>query len=214
MKEKLTPQEKKRQSYEKDHRTHTGESPRGMRKTWAKRKARINRKYRRKAHAALQQVVSPQRIDVVREGDDATTRELVRRGLTRDKNHKWGVSNLRETLQKRAESRKRAVEWKASRLAAAIQEFKDRVTKLEQRPELFDEREISRLMSVTRSTELRAFFQGDPSWANRLERRVAEVQKQRRKAAGEARIKEEEKRKWRSPALRLPSNTNTEGRNR
>jgi len=48
MKEKLSPQEKKRLSYKKDHRTHTGGDNRAWRKAWAARKGRVNRKYRRK----------------------------------------------------------------------------------------------------------------------------------------------------------------------
>src|SRR5690349_23133992 len=126
MTEKLTPQEKKRLSYKKDHRTHTGEPERGMRKTWAERKARVNRKYRRKADAALQKALSPERIDAVKEGDDETTQELIRKGLTREKNQpKWGVSSLKEALERLAESKKRSIHRKAKHLASAIQKFKD-----------------------------------------------------------------------------------------
>src|SRR5438094_8674143 len=106
MKEKLTPQEKKRLSYAKDHRTHTGEPGRVMRRTWAKRKARVNRKYRRKTDAALRKAISPDRINAVLMGDDGTTRELIRKGLTREDNHmKWGVRNLREEVESKLKSR-------------------------------------------------------------------------------------------------------------
>jgi hypothetical protein len=65
MKNKLSPQEKKELAYEKDHRTLMGESERGMRRTWAKCKARVNRKYHRKTGGALQKAISPDRIDAV-----------------------------------------------------------------------------------------------------------------------------------------------------
>ena len=132
MKEKLTPQEKERLSYKKDYRTHTGEPERGMRKTWAERKARVNRKYRRKADATLHKALSPERIDAVKEGDGETTQELIRKGLTREKNPpKWGVSSLKETLKRRAESKKSSVGRKAKHLAALIQKFKADVTAFE-----------------------------------------------------------------------------------
>jgi len=210
MKEKPTPQEKKRLSYEKDHRTHTGESNRGMRKTWAERKARVNRKYRRKADAVLHKAISPERIDALKQGDDETTRELIKKGLTRAKNpHKWGVRNLREALERLAESRTESVARKANRRATVIQEFKKNVAAFEKNPEAFRDDEISWLAYQTRFSELKAFFKDNPSWISRLQLKIVEVRKQRRMATEKARIKAEEKWKWRSPALRSPGNLNS-----
>jgi hypothetical protein len=79
-----------------------------MRKTWAERKARVNRKYRRKADATLHKALSPERIDAVKEDDDEITQELIRKNLTCEKNPpKSGVSSLKETLKRRAESKKK-----------------------------------------------------------------------------------------------------------
>jgi hypothetical protein len=85
MEEKLTSQEEKRLSLKKDHRTHTGEDDRAWRKAWAVRKTRVNRKYRRKADAALREAISPERIEALLVGDDQTTRELIRKRLTQRK---------------------------------------------------------------------------------------------------------------------------------
>src|SRR5260370_5086944 len=106
MKNKPTPPEKRELAYEKDHRTRTGKSDRAMSRLWAKRKARVNRKYRRKTEQALRKAISPDRIDAVLAGDDGTTRELIRKGLTREKNSpKWGVSTLRDLVEAKLESR-------------------------------------------------------------------------------------------------------------
>lgn len=106
MKEKPTPQEKKRLSYERDHRTHTGEDNRAMRRAWKSRKKRINRKYRRKADAALRKALGPKKIDNSLGGDDQTTRELIRKGLTLENNsRKWGVRSLGEVVEEKLERR-------------------------------------------------------------------------------------------------------------
>jgi len=213
MKEKLTPQEKKRLSYKKDHRTHTGEPERGMRKTWDERKARVNRKYRRKAAAALDKALSPERIETVKEGDDETTRELIRKGLTREKNYKQGVRSLKEALENLAESKRQSVGRKAKHVAIVVQRFKESVRALEKHPEAFRDEEVSWLAFQCRISKLRAFLKDNPSWMDRVRRKVDEVQKQRRIAAEKDRIKAEQKWKWRSPGLRLPRNLNPEEKN-
>ena len=214
MKEKLTPQEKKRLSYKKDYRTHTGEPERGMRKTWAERKARVNRKYRRKADATLHKALSPERIDAVKEGDDETTQGLIRKDLTGEKNPpKWRVSSLKETLKRRAESKKSSVGRKAKHLAALIQKFKADVTAFEKNPEALGEDEVGLLIFQWRSSDLRPFLKDNPSWIRRLGRKVGEVRKERRKEAEKARLKAEAKWKWRSPVLRLPRNMKSEEKN-
>ncbi|HLK05372.1 MAG TPA: hypothetical protein VKT53_13100 [Candidatus Acidoferrum sp.] len=210
MKEKLTPQEKKRLSYDKDHRTQTFDGDRGMACAWAKRKKRVNRKYRRAVDAVLHKAMSPERIDVLKEGDDETTREMIRKGLSREKNHKWGVSSLKKALERLADSKKRSIEWKTKHRAIVIQRFRESVTAFEKNPEVFRDDEISWLAYQTRSSELRAFLKANPSWITRLQRQIDKVRKQKRIAAERARIRAEEKSKWNSPVPRLPRNVKTE----
>ena len=193
-------------SYKKDHRTHTGEDNRAMRRAWKNRKVRVNRKYRRKADAALHKAISPEQIDAAIRGDDGTTHELIRKGLMRERNRKTGVRSLEKALAELSDSRERSIERKVRHKERMIQQFKDNVRAFERNPELFREDEISWLAYQTRSTELRAFFKDNPSWISRLERKIDEVRKQRRIVAEKARIKVEEKWKWRSPSLRLPRN--------
>src|SRR5260370_29005612 len=116
MKKKPTPPEKRELAYEKDHRTRTGKSDRAMSRLWAKRKARANGKYRRKTDQALRKAISPDRIDAVLAGDDGTTRELIRKGVTREKNSpKWGVRKLRDLVEAKLESRSAPRETKSQR---------------------------------------------------------------------------------------------------
>jgi hypothetical protein len=106
MKKKLTPSEKKELAYDKDHRTHTGEADRAMRRFWAKRKTRLNRNYRRLTGQLLREANRPDVIDAVLVEEDGTTRELIRKGLTRKNNSKkWGVGTLRETVEAKLEAR-------------------------------------------------------------------------------------------------------------
>lgn len=207
MKDKLTPQEKKRLSYKKDHRTRTGEPERAMRKTWKKRKARVNRKYRRKADAALHKAISPEQIDALMAGDDPTTRELIRKGLTRENNsRKWGVSSLKEALSELREKRDFSIGRKPKQTARMIQFYKNMVTAFEKKPESFGAYEIRALIEVLRRDELKDFAQENPVSLILLNKRLHELLKKERAAAR----KEEEKRKWRSPSLRLPRNPNSE----
>ncbi len=154
--------------------------------------------------SVLHKAAGPERIDALKGGDDETTREMIRKGLSREKNYKSGVSSLKEALKLLKESKKRSIEWKAKHQAIVIQRFRERVLAFEKNPELFKDDEIRSLTYQTRSSELRKFLKDNPSWVDRLQRKIEEARKQKRVAAEKSRIKAEEKWKWRSPALRLP----------
>lgn len=178
-----------------------------MRKSWAERKARTNRKYRRKADAALHKAINPERIDADKEGDDETTRELIKKGLTREKNpRKWGVRNLKGALEQLAKLRTNSVRQRVKRRASEIQEFKHEVTRFEKHSERFTDDEVRSLIYASYSNQVKTFLRDNPSWISRLQAKSEEVRKQKRNAAEKARVKAEEKCKWRSPSLRLPRN--------
>lgn len=207
MKDKPTPQEKKRLSYKKDHRTHTGEDDRAMRKAWAARKARVNREYRRKTDAELRRAISPDRIDAVLAGDDGTTRELIRKGLTREKNNmKWGVRKLRDVVDAKLETRVAPRETNRERNERLAQIFIERIIAFEQGTINFE------TMGIT--SDLRGgdghfldFLRDHPRWKVRLARRIEHLGKEEQRLREKARIKTEQKRKWRSPTIRIPRGT-------
>ena len=64
MRRTKTAPEKKRLSYERDHRTYT-EAPHAFRKNWPKKKARINRARRRLADLAIQTIIKGANSDAI-----------------------------------------------------------------------------------------------------------------------------------------------------
>ncbi|HKW61711.1 MAG TPA: hypothetical protein VJN89_04130 [Candidatus Acidoferrum sp.] len=204
MKEKLTPQEKKRLSYKKDHRTHTGESDRGMRRTWAKRKARVNRKYRRKTGVVLRRAITPDRIDTVLAGDDGTTHELIRKGLTREDNHmKWGVRKLREVVEEKLKSRAMPRETERERNARLARVYMDQIIAFEKDPY---RKPLSQVGAFVRGlgceVGLWDFLTSHSEWKDRLNLKVCKLQKEEWRLAEKAKVKSEEKRKWKHTAPR------------
>ena len=84
MKRRLTPQEKKKLAYARDHYVSAGESRHAFRKNWPKKKAMANQK--RRHHAA-------QKLSILAKLDP------------REKLFKVGVKSLREYIDKNAEKR-------------------------------------------------------------------------------------------------------------
>jgi hypothetical protein len=203
MKGKLTPPEKKRLSYKKDHRTHTGEDDRAMRRAWASRKARVNRKYRRKADAALQKAISPERIHLVLTGDDETTREMIRKGLTRERNKpKWGVLTLGQVVEAKLESRATPRETDRERKERLALEYIQGIIALERHPT--GAYAVKFLSKIDGDARLWDFLRDHPKWKKRLETKLKTLRKEEQRQLEKVRIKAEEKRKWRSPTIRLP----------
>ncbi len=210
MKEKLSPQEKKRLSYKKDHRTHTGEDNRAWRKAWAARKGRVNRKYRRKTDAVLREAIGPNRIDARKAGDEPTTRGLMRKGLTRENNSKkWGVGSLGQMLKARAEAHAERKETDREREEREAKTYKEQIVALERDA---SSPLANELLSSLRFGDghLKVFYRGHPEWKKRLRAKLTELQKAQQKAIKTAKLKAEQKWKWRSPALRKPRAEQTE----
>jgi hypothetical protein len=204
MKKKLTPLEKKELAYKKDHRTRTGECDRAMSRLWAKRKARVNRKYRRKTDQALRKAISPDRIDAVLAGDDGTTRELIRKGLTREKNsQKWGVHTLRDLVEEKLESRVTPRETKRQRKERLSQIYIEGIIAFELDP---DSAQATILRDAIRGGHARLwdFLRDHPEWKERLSAKIKQLQTAEQRQSEKARSKAELKRKWRSPKLRVP----------
>jgi len=202
MKEKLSPQEKKRLSYERDHRTHTGEDNRAMRHGWTSRKKRVNRKYRRKTDLALRKAVGPEQIDALLTGDDPTTRELIRKGLTRENNsRKWGVRTLGEVVKGKLERRNAPRETNRQRDERLAHMYTQQIVSMERDPDSKPSRELLRALGWG-DARLHDFLRSHPEWLQRLNAKLTTLAKDQQKRAAEAKLKAEEKQKWRSPTTR------------
>jgi hypothetical protein len=204
MKRKLTPPEKKELAYDKDHRTHTGESDRAMSRVWAKRKARLNRKYRRLTDQLLREAIRPDVVDTVLAEEDGTTRELIRKGLTRETNSKkWGVGTLRDSVEAKLKSRSRPRETNRERRERISRTYMGLILALERDPHCT---EAARLKKIVRfgGGDLWSFFWDHPDWKDKLLKKLTELEKEEERQLEEARLKADQKRKWRSATVRLP----------
>lgn len=81
-----TPQEKKRLSYERDHRVRGGESDKAFRRKWPIKKRKASRSFRRAADGMTRSAVADSEADV-------DFRAIKKQQLT-----KWGVASLGDTV--------------------------------------------------------------------------------------------------------------------
>jgi hypothetical protein len=195
MKKKLTPPEKKELAYDRDHRTHTGESDRAMRRLWAKRKARLNRKYRRMTDQLLRAATRPDVVGAVVAEEDGTTHELIRKGLTREKNPpKWGVGTLRDSVKAKLKSRTGPRETNRERKDKITQMYMELIVAFERDP---DSAEAEKLKNRLRRGDghLWSFMKEYPDWRERLRTKIEQLQRNEQGQLGKARLKAEQKRK-------------------
>ncbi len=100
------PQEKKRLHYDKDHVVCGGESQHAFRKNWPRKKARVNREYRRRADQFIKEAAQVAQEAVSGyEYTSEITREFLRKSVTRKRLLKWGVATVRQIVLWRLESR-------------------------------------------------------------------------------------------------------------
>jgi len=98
MKKRLSPQEKKRVAYEKDHYVSAGESRHAFRKNWPKKKRKANKIHRHRASEALHSLERMANLAVVEDSPIEVTADQLRKADPREKLTKWGVQSLREYL--------------------------------------------------------------------------------------------------------------------
>jgi|SRR5882762_768594 len=198
MKDKLAPPEKKKLSYKKDHRTRTGEDDRAMRRAWASRKKRVNRKLRRKADATIRKAINPDRVESLLLGDDGTTNELIRKGLTRENNsRKWGVRSLGEHLQKKSERRNEPRETNRQREEGTSKAYIDMILALERDPNSTKALKLKKILRFGYG-QLWGFFNNHPDWKERLLTKMERLQKEEERQLEKVRLKAEQKRRWKS----------------
>lgn len=171
-----------------------------MRRLWRKRKARVNRKFRRKTEQVLKEAISAERADALKAGDDGTARELIRKGLTREKHLKWGVSTLQEALEAKIKSRMKKWETNGERKERNGQIYIDWILALERDPNSPPAKKLIRSLRWG-DGHLWRFYEDYPGWKKRLWERIRQLQKAEQKAAERARIKAEQKRSLGNPRI-------------
>jgi hypothetical protein len=197
-----TPPEKKQAEYERDHYAFAWHSPHGFRKTWKKKKNYRNRVVRRKSKNLLHEAEG-RSLRELGPNEESFTSERFRKGLSKKTVHKSGIVNLREKIQtKKERSENRGETRKAFKERLAVI-YAEGIVALERHP---DSTEARKLMDGLRfgDCSLRDFLSDHPDWRVRLRARINRLHKQQKQMDEKARLKQEQKRKWRSPTLRLP----------
>ncbi len=175
MSKKKNPQDKKQAAYEKDHYTFPWSSPHGFRKTWKKKKNRLNRVVRRKAKNLLHSVENSTVESLGPEGESLTA-ELFRKGLNRKKLLKTGVVSVREKIERKTERRESSLNIKARSQAARAAGFRKLVTRLLDDTE-YTEKSLLELSRVARSGRFQNFLDEEPSWLPKLRQWTVSAQK-------------------------------------
>jgi hypothetical protein len=95
MKQKLTPQEKKKLSLERDHVVLGGENDKAFRKKWPRKKANSTRAFRHKVNAAVSHATEA----------NSDEQELKAKDCVRLEMRKWGVTPLGKAIDDRKQNR-------------------------------------------------------------------------------------------------------------
>ncbi|HEV2324092.1 MAG TPA: hypothetical protein VGS10_09075 [Terracidiphilus sp.] len=110
--ERKSPQQKKASEYTRDHFT-CGESAHGFRKTWPRKKALLNREYRRKSDELLSQTKPGITADDAEVIAGEVTVAHLKKSVSRKRLHKWGPLTVGEGVKLKLEKRAEKVGWKA-----------------------------------------------------------------------------------------------------
>jgi hypothetical protein len=114
-KERKSPQQKKELEYTRDHFTPGWVSSRYFPKTWKRKKARVNRDYRRKSEEILAQAKpGTASSDVETIADDLTAARF-QKSVSRKRLHKIGTITVGEKVKRKLGSRREAVGRNARR---------------------------------------------------------------------------------------------------
>jgi hypothetical protein len=114
-KERKSPQEKKELEYNKDHFTFGWHSSRYFPQTWKRKKAGVNRIYRRKSEEILAQAKPGIDAGGVEALADDLTAARFQKSVSRKRLRKTGVVSVGEKVQRKLERRREAVGRNARR---------------------------------------------------------------------------------------------------
>jgi hypothetical protein len=108
-KERKSPQEKKDLEYTRSHFTFGWHSSRYFPQTWKRKKARVNRNYRRKSDKILARAKPGIDSGAVEAIADDLTAARFQKSVSRKRLHKTGVVSVGEKVQRKLERRQEAV---------------------------------------------------------------------------------------------------------
>lgn len=108
VKVRKSPQEKKQLEYARDHFTFGWRSSRMFPRTWKRKKAHINREYRRKSQAVLTQVKPEAAADDIESIADDLTAARFRKSISRKRQRKVGTVTVGQKVKKKLEKREDA----------------------------------------------------------------------------------------------------------
>ena len=137
-------------------------------------------------------------------GDDGTTHQLIRKGLTREDNHmKWGVRTLKEDVDSNLKLRAMPRETDREREARLARVYMGQIVGFEKDPY---RKPPSQVAAFVRGqgceVGLWDFLMSHPEWKKRLNLKVRELQKKEWRLAEKAMVKSEEKHKWKHTSPR------------
>ena len=194
MTRKLTPQEKKKRAYEKDHYVSAGESRHAFRKNWPKKKAMLNQKQRHKDAQALHEVQRLHDLDSIENSQNEITANQLRRGNPSEKLQKWGVMSLREFVTRNQEARKSRPGTAARDQGRIEARYKLLIPAFEKNPESVEAEELLRDIRLG-GWGLRRFLVWNPGWKTRLVEKLSELKRLEEKAKMKSQKKDLEKRR-------------------
>lgn len=204
MSKKKTPQEKKEAAYEKNHYAFAWVSPQGFRKTWKKKKNYRNRVVRRKAKNLLH-TVQCHSLGEFGPDEESLTSELFRKGLSQKKLYKDGVVSLREKVEAKKERREGNRLTRGEHKERLAVEYAASVVAFERNPHSVEAQKLVRNLN-TGLASLWDFLREHPDWKMRLRAKIDALTRQEQLLREKAKLKQQQKRKWRSPTLSLPRN--------
>jgi hypothetical protein len=167
-----------------------------------KKKNYRNRVVRRKSKNPLHEVEGHS-LHELGPTEESFTSELFRKGLSKKTVRKIGIVYLREKIQTKKERRENRGETRREQKQRLALIYVERIVALERDS---DSIEAKKIIDALRFGDGRLweFLSDYPDWRVRLKSRIAQLQKEQQRINDKAKLEQEEKWKWRSPALRKP----------
>jgi len=208
MKKRMSPQQKKKLAYERDHYT-LGESRHGFRRKWPKKKARANQKHRHLSNQALHRLETLGNLEEIEDSALEVSADQLRKTHPKEKLSKWRVKSLKEYVESRHESRESRAEHNRANRELIEERCKVLIHALEKAPNSQTVRDFIRQVEMGGGWgwDFWMFLRWRPEWRPRLERAWSEVLGARQKAERKQQNKETEKR--RAKALRKAAQVRT-----
>jgi hypothetical protein len=191
VKKRVTPQDKKKLAYEKDHYVSASESRHAFRKNWPKKKAMLNQKHRHRATQALHKLEKMGDMESIEGSSIEVTAEQLRKVDPREKLNKFGVRTLREYVERNSEKRESRAFRRRQERELITERCLARIAAMERDVESKEALALLREIAMSGSWgwDLSRFLRWYPDWKPRLVKKLQEAER----AVGKARMKQKKK---------------------